>query len=121
MDSTLFNLYVATRLRWLLGGLRFVYAIGVVYLAFLGFVGIDEWFYYSHALLQDFGLDITPISLVNYSINTGYSAVNTIDSLFDMLLPSVYADELPMDLAPVHPSFQSIYNDKSPGGVVVQN
>lgn len=35
-------------------------------------------------------------------------------------MPTAYAEELPVDLASVHPSFQTIAQDSSPGGLLVQ-
>lgn len=101
-------------------GLRGLYVLVLGLITFIGFVGIEEWCFYNYSFLNDFGLDMTTLSLVDYSIDTGYSLIGTVDAILAVLLPTVYAEEHTLDLASMHPSFQTITQDTSPGGLLVQ-
>lgn len=102
---------------------RVLYVLATILLCLLAFVGLEAWSHDYYMLAIDFGLDLTPFSLVDSSLNVGFTVSDTLEAGFALLidlLPVAHADEGILDTNIVHSSFHSIAADKTPGGILLQ-
>ena len=99
--------------------LRVLYVLSIISLHLLDFVGLEAWCHDYNMLGMDFGLDITPFSLVDSSLSVGFTAFDTLEFgsalLIDLVLPVLHAEEVILDTNMVHPSFHSIAADNTRG------
>lgn len=104
--------------------LRVLYVLSIISLHLLDFVGLEAWCHDYNMLGMDFGLDITPFSLVDSSLSVGFTAFDTLEFgsalLIDLVLPVLHAEEVILDTNMVHPSFHSIAADNTRGGILLQ-
>lgn len=115
-EDPLSGLYFASRIYYLIITLRITY---VLVNAFLCTVDIYDWEFYLYQFYHDFGLDIQCSHVPCNSVLLDWSFETHIVTILSKLFPVLHAEES-LDLASVHPSFTSVANDSSPGGLLVQ-